>query len=98
MKFLYPDGIFSNIFLIEAPGQAKSTGDLCSCGWNFGNFGEVNGCKIDTPPPAGYKCVCSLVTFVACNGRGLKCESEEELGCNGCKEKECCVGNCNGYE
>ena len=54
------------------------------------------GCVINEPTPPGYKCECERYSFY-CNGRAQKCKSEEEYGCNGCKEKECCTGDCGGY-
>ena len=79
-------------FLIIVPGYVEYKPD-CSC-----DKVGFSGCRINEPAPPGYKCFCYLATFfAACNGYGQKCKSEEEHGCNGCKEKECCLGRCNGY-
>ena len=32
-----------------------------------------------------------------CDGTAVKCNSHEDPGCHGCKDKECCLGNCVGY-
>ena len=86
---------FVILFLVKSPEKDEIPGDLCACGWYGGWNG---GCRIDEPAPPGYKCFCWPVAFIfTCNGKGLKCKSKEELGCNGCKERECCVGNCEGY-
>ena len=47
-------------------------------------------------PPKGYKCECD--SFLGnCRGTAKKCQSNNETGCSGCAEKECCEGNCDGY-
>ena len=58
------------------------------------------GCKIYEEPPKGYMCHCWRPFFFTCTGETLKCVSEDDVGCSGCKEKECCdpMGNCWVYE
>ena len=60
------------------------------------------GCKITKPPPAGYKCSCGRSTksqfILTCDGTVVECNSHEDPGCHGCKDKECCLGNCDGYQ
>ena len=99
-KFKHPGGLLSFLFLTEAPRQNESPEELCTCGYyswrdKFGAW--HNGCKIDDPTPPGYRCYCYFAFISTCDGKGLKCKSEIELGCNGCKERECCIGNCDGY-
>ena len=60
------------------------------------------GCRITQAPPGGSKCSCSItITSVLggdwCDGTAVKCNSHEDPGCHGCKDKECCLGNCVGY-
>ena len=36
--------------------------------------------------------------LMGCSGRLKKCDDDGQVGCSGCKEKECCYGeDCNGY-
>ena len=58
------------------------------------------GCRINEPAPPGYKCRCTSDFLWTCGGRAYKCDFEGQdfvVGCNGCTERECCTGNCNGY-
>ena len=56
------------------------------------------GCVINEPTPPGYKCECvRLDFFPRCNGYARECAYKKEYGCDGCKEKRCCAGNCKGY-
>ena len=97
--------IFSKIFnyailcLNKARRKDEGLDDLCSCEWSRCHTkGEIySGCRIEKPPPPGYKCYCYLAFLLTCNGRGQKCKSEQELGCDGCDDEECCSGNCLGY-
>ena len=82
-------------FLIIVHGNDENDPD-CSCDYVFGR-GWGGACKINEPSPPGYKCHCYIPFLLTCNGIAYKCKSEEEHGCNGCKEKECCQGNCTGY-
>ena len=72
----------------------------CSC------IRTNRGCKINPaqPPPNGYKCNCkeknerwSISFRKVCHGEAQICPSYNDYGCNGCKEKECCKGNCGGH-
>ena len=88
----------NSFFLNNAPG--KDPEELCACDYTswvdkFGAYHE--GCIIHTPTPPGYRCYCYEAFISTCDGRGEKCKSEEQVGCDGCKEKECCIGNCDGY-
>ena len=88
---------FAILFLNKAIGKDESPGDLCACGFYIVDI-FMDGCRIDEPPPPGYKCFCMDIPFIfTCNGRGQKCKSEKDFGCNGCKERMCCAGNCDGY-
>ena len=92
---------FAILFLNKAIGKDESLEDLSACGFYFSSVRPYFGCRIDEASPPGYKCFCSLLgglPFVfTCNGRGQKCRSEKEYGCNGCKESQCCAGNCDGH-
>lgn len=76
--------------------------EYCDCTWtnppNFG-FPSAAKCKIlEAPNMEGYKCQCSFKFLkMQCKGEPVKCGDPDEVGCNGCKEKECCIGNCGGY-
>ena len=97
-KFCIQVGYCQFFQFIKDRGHDEDTGDLCACEyvnrpWKFG------GCRIDEPAPLGYKCFCSKFEIIhTCNGRGQKCKSANELGCNGCMEKECCAGSCEAYD
>ena len=78
-------------FLIIVYGYDENDPD-CSC-----DYVGPWACRITEPSPPGYKCYCHISFLATCNGSTRKCKSEEEHGCNGCKEKECCLGRCNGY-
>ena len=89
---------FAILFLNKATGKDESPGDNadCACGFYYGR--HYFGCRIDEPPPPGYKCFCWVIPSIfTCDGTGQKCVSEKEYGCNGCKERQCCIGNCDGY-
>ena len=89
-----------NFFFYKALGEDEIQPDLCDCGWYQCYVKGVelySGCKIDRPAPPGYKCFCLNVFIDTCDGRGIKCKSEKEYGCNGCDEEKCCAGNCVGY-
>ena len=88
---------FAILFLNKAIWKDEIPAD-CACGYYFSDHPYHAGCRIDEPAPPGYKCFCWIVPFIfTCDGRGQKCKSEKEFGCNGCKERQCCAGNCNGY-
>jgi len=66
------------------------------------------GCIISLAPPYGYRCECMykvLLGFRYCAGVPKKCDDsdvgksygEKDMGCKSCFEKECCLGNCEGY-
>ena len=78
----------------------------CQCLWVKPKHGSKSGCIIDAgnPPPPGYKCHCTrtwnslLTSQGTCTGEAIKCQSYRGHGCNGCATKQCCEGNCNGYQ
>ena len=73
---------------------------------------SLTGCVIDShqPPPKGYKCNCYRdcgfgEDCKVCSGYAEACRTDDECGCQGCFEKECCYkryaeyeGDCKGYE
>ena len=80
-------------------------GRSCDCSYSLG------GCKISSPPPAGYACHCKyevrpsypghhlLQGYWACGASLKKCEGKEHCPGN-CKSKDCCKaggGDCGGY-
>ena len=78
-------------FLIIVHGYDDNHPD-CSCDLVPG------GCVINKPTPPGYKCFCVFSSmFLCCNGVAQECADKEDYGCDGCKEKRCCAGNCKGY-
>ena len=56
-----------------------------------------SGCEIVEEAPKGYRCDCTYEYGYTCAGAAKRCHSEDSAGCNGCKEKECCTGDCDGY-
>ena len=64
---------------------------------------DGGGCIIDPtyPPPPGFKCECYESKIgdmtIPCNERATYCVGSNNDGCSGCSEKECCLGDCDGY-
>ena len=82
-------------FLIIVHGYDENHAD-CSCDYVPIDLG--GGCVISKPTPPGYKCQCFLIDlFEVCNGFARECADKQDYGCDGCKEKRCCEGNCKGY-
>ena len=75
-----------------------------SCGCSGGGpLSDLKGCIIDhdEPPPPGYKCECNkndYILFSSCVGHAKQCSSVNDYGCSGCTGRECCIGNCLGYD
>ena len=61
--------------------------DIIECDCSYFKYG---GCKITISPPRGYKCACHYMGFWTCLGIVEKCNSENDMGCCGCKEEDCC--------
>jgi len=89
---------------IEKAAYEQTWGDLldvegadCDCSYVPKGFFEASGCEIEKEAPKGYRCKCYYEGAWTCGGAPKRCHSEDSAGCNGCKGKECCTGDCDGY-
>ena len=71
----------------------------CDCKYYTKSIFHSGGCYISVAPPKGYKCKCTYGHFWKCHGDNYKCApySWATHECKGCKDKECCLGDCDGY-
>jgi len=74
-------------------GLAMTADRHCECDYRIG------GCRVSTPPPAGYACHCKYQGYWTCGAMLHKCEDEASCPA-GCTSKSCCKqggGDCGGY-
>ena len=95
--------LFISIYLIDILECACAYFRCDKLGKECHHWGCFGGCRVNKAPPKGYKCKCRYLGFWTCDGIPEKCSSEDDVGCSGCKEKECCddsqpvVGDCSAY-
>ena len=70
----------------------------CDCKYYTRNIFKEGGCYISVAPPKGYMCECTYDYFWKCHGDNYKCVYfPDKAECRGCKDKDCCLGDCLGY-
>merc|ERR1711894_272564 len=77
------------VLLVGFSVQSEAAPD-CSCEWR--GIG-VLGCTIEVAPPPGYRCHCTNWRLW-CSGDAIRCVDPKHPSCRGCKEQECCSGDC----